>query len=96
MTQEEAQTVLLDVLRDVQTISGREWTGLGADAKPIGGLDGFDSLSGVETTVMIEEKLGCRVEGESLFVSSDGKRALTVKEISQRISGLLGSREQAK
>jgi len=84
--------VVLDVLHEVQKISAREWSDLGAEAKPIGGLDGFDSLSAVEATVMIEEKLGCKFELDSVFVSEDGKRALTLKEISERLSKLLAGK----
>ncbi len=70
-------------------MSGREWSGLGADARPIGNLDGFDSLSAVEATVMVEEKLRCKLDIDSVFVSDDGRRALTLIEISDRLSKLL-------
>lgn len=96
MSVDEIQTVLLEVLRDVQTLSGRPWSGLSPAARPIGQLDGFDSLSSVEATVMLEEKLGCGdLEIESIFISEDGKRALTVKEIAQRLSELTSSRGKA-
>jgi acyl carrier protein len=92
MSLDEIQSTVLEVLREVQTLSGRSWTGLDPTAKPIGGLDGFDSLSSVEATVMVEEKLRCRdLEVDSIFISEDGTRALTVKEIAQRISKLLAS-----
>lgn len=87
---EEIGEMLLGVLREVQVISGRDWTDLNPDAKPIGSLDGFDSLSAVETTVMIEERLGCKLEVESLFVSGDGNRALTLREICDRLKDLVG------
>ena len=90
MSLDEIQAIVLEVLREVQTLSGRSWTGLDPTAKPIGHLHGFDSLSGVEATVIVEEKLGCRdLEVDSVFISEDGKRALTVREVAQRISKLL-------
>jgi acyl carrier protein len=93
MSLEEIQSIVLDVLREVQTISGRTWTGLDPSAKPIEHLEGFDSLSSVEATVMVEEKLGCRDLGvDSVFVSEDGNHALTVRQIAQRISILLMAR----
>ena len=85
-------SAVLDVLREVQSLSGREWNGLGDDANPIGSLDGFDSLSAVEATTMMEARLGCTLEIESVFVSEDGKRALTLKEISERLSKVLSSK----
>lgn len=90
MTTDEIQSILVAVLHDVQTLSGRPSVPLPPSAKPIGDLQGFDSLTGVEATVMVEEKLGCgELKVESIFVSEDGKRALTVKEIAERISKLL-------
>src|SRR5260370_42589507 len=92
MSLDEIQNIVIEVLREVQTLSGRSWTGIDPAAPPIGGLDGFDSLCAVEATVIVEEKLGCRdLEVESIFVSDDGKRALTVKEVAQRLSKLLAS-----
>jgi hypothetical protein len=93
MTSGEIERVVLEVLRESQTLSGRAWTDLEPTAKPIGDLDGFDSLAGVEATVMLEEKLGCRdLEADSVFVSENGKRALTVKQIAERIANLLAAR----
>lgn len=92
MSLDEIQSTVLNVLRDVQTLSGRPWTDLDPTATPIGGLDGFDSLSSVEATVMVEEKLGCGdLKVSSLFISEDGTRALSVKEIAKRISELLAA-----
>lgn len=90
MSSDEIRALVLDVLREIQVLSGRAWDGLKPDATPIGDLDGFDSLTGVEATVMIEEKLGSRdLDLESLFVSDDGKHALTVQEVAERVSKLL-------
>ena len=87
MSLQEIQSLLLEVLREVQTVSGRAWAGLDLSAKPIGGLDGFDSLSGVEATAIVEQKLGCRnLAINSIFVADDKKRALTVREIAQNIA----------
>lgn len=86
MRREEIGHILLSVLEEVQGMSGRPCVGLGLDTKPIGDLDGFDSLSGVETTVMIEQRLGCKLEVESLFVSEDGKQVLSVREIEDRLA----------
>lgn len=82
---------VLEVLREVQELSGRTWTDLGSRSKPIGDLDGFDSLTAIEVTVLLEEQLGCRLDKNNLFVSEDGTRALTLKEVTHRISGLLAS-----
>ena len=81
MNRQEAIAVVLGVLQEVQALSGRAWEGVGPGAKPIGALDGFDSLCGVEATLILEERLNCSFGGASAFVSPDGKRALSVREI---------------
>jgi len=92
MSLDEIQSAVIEVLRDVQTLSGRSWIGLAPTDKPIGDLDGFDSLSAIEATVLVEGKLDCHdLEVDSIFISEDGKRALTVKEIANRISSLLST-----
>jgi hypothetical protein len=81
---------LLEVLKNVQELCGREWVTIPATAKPIGALAGFDSLCSIETTVLVEQKLGCSPLGpSSLFISEDGKRALTLQEVSQRIDKMI-------
>jgi len=92
MSTDDVRTIVIQVLQEVQTVSGREWNGIDASAAPVGTLDGFDSLCAVEATVLVEEKLGCRdLDVQSIFVSEDHKRALTVDEISLRISKILAS-----
>ena len=92
MTEAEVKAIVLDVLLEVQSLSGREWNNLDDKSKPIGSLEGFDSLSAVEATAMLEEKLGCTLELDSAFVSEDGNHALTLKEISKRLGILLSSK----
>ena len=89
MNLQELEAVVVDVGREVQEISGRKWNGVGADVKPIGDLDGFDSLTGVEATVMIEKKLDCELRVDSVFISSDGNRSLTTLEIAEHLAALL-------
>jgi acyl carrier protein len=96
METKEIESVIVAVLREVQTISGREWADLGPESRPVGDLDGFDSLSGVEVTVAIEQKLECKFEIESIFTSDDGKRALNLKQISDRVSNILASKGLSK
>jgi hypothetical protein len=88
MNLKNIQSIVLEVLQEVQTLSGRRWIGLGPSAKPIGQLDGFDSQNGLEATAMIEKKLGCKIAPDSIFVSEDGKRVLTVREATERIARL--------
>jgi hypothetical protein len=86
----EIQTALLEVLQEVQKIRGRTWTELTLEDIPMEDLDGFDSLTSVESTVMVEEKLECGELGiASIFVSEDNKKALTIREATIRIKDIL-------
>ena len=88
------RAVVLDVLRDVQAISGEDYLDIGVGDKPLGALDGFDSLKGIEATVMVEERLGREIERDSLFVSDDGRRATTLAEICDQLAEFAASAEK--
>ena len=80
---------LLEALREVQELSGHEPAPIDANTCPINELEQFDSLRGVETTFLLSTKLKCGFKthkGEiNLFVSKDGRRALKVAEIVDRL-----------
>ena len=92
MEKHQVRDVVLGVLREVQKISGREWSKPGPDDQPIGALVGFDSLSGIEATVMMASELGCDLGTDSIFVSADGKRALTLDEIALRVGEIVSAK----
>lgn len=84
MKREELIKAILDTLIQIQKISGREVPpDMDSRTRPIGGLPGFDSLSGLELTVMLPEEI--EWEGRNLCVSDDGKKALNVGEIVGRL-----------
>jgi hypothetical protein len=84
-----------EILAEVQEVSGRSVTPLDGTDKVIGQLDGFDSLSSIEATVMIEAKLQFDSKCDSLFISEDGSKALTLDEVSARIEVLLQAQKKA-
>lgn len=65
----------------VQEASGRAADGIGVSTRPVGGAPGFDSLSGIEVTVALSQSLGCELRDDNLFVSLDGKKALSISEV---------------
>ena len=89
------RTMVLDVLTEVQEISGEDYVDIGPRDKPLGTLGGFDSLKGIEATVMVQERLGCQIERDSLFVSEDGRRATTLAEICTHLGEIVASAEKA-
>ena len=86
-------TVMQEVVQavvQVQKASGRAAGGIGPSTKPIGGAPGFDSLNGVEVTVALSQSLGYELPDDNLFVSQDGKRALSISEIADDLCKTIG------
>ena len=86
-------TVMQEVVQavvQVQEASGRAAGGIGPSTKPIGGAPGFDSLNGVEVTVALSQSLGYELPDDNLFVSQDGKRALSISEIADDLCKTIG------
>jgi hypothetical protein len=80
----EIERRLIETLHEVQELSGCARVEINLDTCPIHDLDGFDSLRGVETTVLLSMKLNREFKagkGEvNIFVSKDGRRVLKVAE----------------
>jgi acyl carrier protein len=95
MTGSDINKIVCDALAEVQTLSGRDPRIANNSIKPIGELEGFDSLCSVEATVLIESRLGADFGLESIFISEDGNRALTIEEICTRIGEQLAVRAAA-
>lgn len=79
----------MEAIREVQELSGHTATSINHNTCPINDLEHFDSLRGVETTFLLSMKLKCEFKspkGEiNVFISKDGRRALTVGEIADRL-----------
>lgn len=91
MDRPDIVTTVVETIAKVQELSGRPSVGIGASTCPIGGVEGFDSLSGVEATIILSESLGADLPGDyNPFISEDGKRALSISEIADGVSTALG------
>ena len=84
MTYKKAVKLVIQIVSEIQEISGRELVKFSEKTVPIGGVPGFDSLNGVEFAAMVD---GVAEIGDvgNLCASQDGTRALSVKEIADRI-----------
>jgi acyl carrier protein len=87
MTVEEIQEIVLATVCEIQEQSGRPLPKVCCDTlRPIGALDGFDSINAVEVTVQLTEKLGCEIDGNP-FVK--GRHALKVEEVAKCLHQLV-------
>lgn len=96
MDKQEIVTKVVQTIAQVQEVSGRPSAGIGPSTRPVGGVDGFDSLSGVEATVMLSDSLGVDLPDDyNPFISNDGKRALSVGEIADNLSAYVDEKAKA-
>ena len=84
MDKENVVTRVIDAIRQVQESSGRTAVGIGPNTLPFKDVEGFDSLSGVEATVLLSESLG-RELPDSVFAPIDGDHILSVSEIAENL-----------
>ena len=86
MDRREIITKIIQTVTQVQEASGRATNDIDESTRPIGGVEGFDSLCGVEATVMLAESLGIDIpDSDNPFISTDGKRALSVGAIADNL-----------
>ena len=84
MEKQAVITKVVEAVAQVQEASGRQNSGIRSSTCPVRDVEGFDSLSGVEATVILSESLGVDLP-DNTFVSKDGRRALSVTEIASNI-----------
>jgi hypothetical protein len=97
MRRSEVEAILMEALQEVQGLGGHEWHAMDADREVIGVLEGFDSLTGIEATAIVEEKLTKKLGRlepialgiSSFFVSSDGRKALTLSAVVSTVCAAL-------
>ena len=90
MNRQEIVEKVIETVIQVQDVSGRSSVGIGLSTCPVGGVEGFDSHSGVEATVILSESLGANLPLDyNPFISKDGDRALSVREIADTLSALI-------
>ena len=81
----------------VQEASGRPLENINHSTRPIKDVAGFDSLSGVEATVILSESLGGDLPDDyNPFVSEDGRRALSVSEVTDNLCERIGLEATSK
>ena len=85
MNKHDVQRVVIEVLTEIQTKSGRPLIPFTGQTRPVGGLQGFDSLNAVEATVELAERLRCDLAEVNVFLNPAGTRPLCVQEITEHL-----------
>ena len=97
MEKQDIVTAVIKTVVQVQELSGRANDRIDALTRPLGDVEGFDSLSSLEATVMLSEYLGVTLpDSYNPFISKDGNKALSVGEIADSLRTHIGSEALAK
>ena len=82
MNRDNVVSQVIDAVKRIQESSGRTAWGIGPDTRPFRDVEGFDSLGGIEATIILSESLG-RELPDSVFAPIEGSRVLSVEEIAE-------------
>lgn len=93
MNQSQIEKMLIDIVCNLQELSGREKVEVSAGTSPIDDVPGFDSLNCVEATIEATERLDRNLDFNNVFF--DDNKALTIQQAAVRLlSGI--SKQPAK
>ncbi len=86
MTRQQAEAAVIGAILEIQEMSGRECPKITGETVPIGDVPEFDSLNGLEATMLIDQCLEIETPDDArLFTNDTGQRPIPVSEIAQRI-----------
>ena len=86
MSELEIQEIIVATLRGLQTGLGNDSTEITLAIKPLSDLKFFDSLLGIETTLILEEKLGLSCDVDTVFKDKNTGAPLAIGEIAFLLS----------
>lgn len=87
MNQTEIEQMLIEIVCNLQDLSGREKVEVTSHSRPVLDMPGFDSLNGVEATIEALERLGLNLDFTNVFV--DNERGLTIQDAATRLSSCM-------
>jgi hypothetical protein len=90
MTQSEIEKTVIMVLKELQAGTGDTSVEITSQTIPLQDLDFFDSLLGIETTILLDEKLGIKWNEDSVFTEVESTNQLSVAQIAVRLMQALG------
>lgn len=83
MNQTQIEEMLINIVCNLQDLSGREKVEVSAKTSPIEDVPGFDSLNCVEATIEATERLNRNLNFDDVFF--DDNKALTIQQAAARI-----------
>jgi acyl carrier protein len=86
MSEIEVQGVIIATLKELQDGLGTSTSEVTQDTKPLLDLDFFDSLLGIETTLVLEERLGVSCPVDTIFTDKATGEPLAIAQIAFLLS----------
>ncbi len=90
MNKSELRAAVIAAIAEVEARCGRDAPELKDDTRPVTDLAEWDSLLGVEATLIVEDNIGKEIALESIFVTEDDDRtARSIDEIVDLLSAVV-------
>ena len=86
MSELEIQGVIIATLKELQAGLGTDPSEISSETKPLLDLDFFDSLLGIETTLVLEERLGISCKTDTIFKDKGTGEPLAIAQIALLLS----------
>jgi acyl carrier protein len=86
MTNAEIERIIIETLLELQAGSGEAPCEITPATSPLGDLGFFDSLLAIETTLALEQRVGCSCEDDSVFIDKETAKVLTIAEVAKRLT----------
>lgn len=84
MDKNEVMDKVADAINQIQETSGRTVAEISPNTRPFTDVAGFDSLNGIEATVILSDSLGVNLP-DSVFTPKEGNQNLSVSEIADSL-----------
>ncbi|WP_446745602.1 phosphopantetheine-binding protein [Silvibacterium acidisoli] len=88
MSELEVQGVIIATLEELQEGLGTDSSEITQGTKPLLDLDFFDSLLGIETTLVLEERLGISCAVDTIFKDKETGEPLAIAQIASLLSAV--------
>lgn len=86
MSELEVQSVIIATLKELQEGLGTDPSEITQSTKPLLDLDFFDSLLGIETTLVLEERIGVSCAADTIFKDKGTGEPLAIAQIAFLLS----------
>jgi len=86
MNKTEIEQIIVETLQELQAGSGDTACIINPVVVPLSELGFFDSLLAIETTLVLEERLGCSCGQDSVFKDKQTSEPLAIAEIAARLA----------